>query len=133
MSARNANLAWHYEGLAPSEFQSNGGFYNPAHWRAFAFRRSLALFLLFGWAPLAATLFFLSRMFLHQPIVCLATMFAWLSAAIAAVWWAGEFRCPRCRRRYGAVGHRRGGANLTRGIFDTICSNCKLRKFEGST
>ena len=57
-------------------------------------------------------------------------MFVWLAAAIAAVWWAGEFRCPRCRRRYGALGHKKGDINLTRGIFDKICSNCKLRKFE---
>ena len=57
-------------------------------------------------------------------------MALWLAAAIAAVWWAGEFRCPRCRRRYAALGHRKGDTNLTRGLFDKVCANCKLQKFE---
>jgi len=99
-------------------------------WSAFALRRNLAFFLLFGWAPVCVGLFWLSRLWIHQPIGSLIVMGIWLGCALAAVWWAGEFRCPRCRRRYAAVGHRRGDTNLTRGIFDEVCSNCKLRKFE---
>ena len=99
-------------------------------WSAFALRRNLAFFLLFGWLPICFGLFWLSRLRIHQPVASLIVMAIWLGAAIAAVWWAGEFRCPRCRRRYGALGHRRGDTNLTRGIFDRVCSNCKLRKFE---
>ena len=99
-------------------------------WKAFAVRRNLAFFLLYGWLPVCFGLFWLSRLWIHQPVVCLIVMAVWLAAAVAAVWWAGEFRCPRCRRRYGALGHRRGDTNLTRGIFDKVCSNCKLRKFE---
>jgi hypothetical protein len=53
----------------------------------------------------------------------------WLVAALAAVWWAGQFRCPKCCRRYAALGHRRR-INLSRGLFDKVCSNCKLTKFE---
>jgi hypothetical protein len=57
-------------------------------------------------------------------------MFLWLAAALTAIWWAGEFRCPRCRRRYAALGNARGDTNLTRGIFSKVCTNCKLSKFE---
>jgi hypothetical protein len=99
-------------------------------WKAFAIRRSLALFLLYGLVPVCFGLFALSRFWIHQPIASLAGMAVWLGCATAAVWWAGEFRCPRCRRRYGALGHRKGDTNLTRGIFDKECANCKLRKFE---
>ncbi len=101
-----------------------------AQWRAFALRRYIALFFLFTWIPLSIALFEISRNGWHQPVLSLIVIFAWLAAALAAVWWAGEFRCPRCRRRYGALGHKKGDVNLTRGIFDKVCANCKLRKFE---
>jgi hypothetical protein len=99
-------------------------------WKAFAFRRNLAIFLLSGWIPVCVGLFWWSRLRIHRPVESLIVMAVWLVSAAAAVWWAGEFRCPRCRRRYGSLGHRKSGANLTRGIFDKVCSNCKLRKFE---
>jgi len=99
-------------------------------WRAFAIRRNLALFLLYGWVPACFGLFELSRQWIHRPVECLIGMAIWFVSALAAIWWAGEFRCPRCRRRYGALGHRKGSTNLTRGIFDQECSNCKLTKFE---
>jgi hypothetical protein len=57
-------------------------------------------------------------------------MMVWLMAACLAIWWAGEFRCPRCRRRYGALGSKTGIGVIWRGLFDKICHNCKLRKFE---
>ena len=101
-----------------------------AQWKAFALRRNLALFLLSLWVPVSVALFWVSRLGWHQPLIAVAVMVIWLIAAVAAVYWAGEFRCPRCRRRYGALGHRKGDVNMTRGIFDTVCSNCKLRKFE---
>ncbi len=99
-------------------------------WKAFAVRRNLALFLLYSWLPVSYGLFYYSRHYVHYPIVSVIAMAAWLLAALAAVWWAGEFRCPRCRRRYGALGHRTGDVNITRGIFDKVCANCKLTKFE---
>ena len=99
-------------------------------WAAFAARRRLALFVLYGFLPACFCLFALSRFWIHQPIACLIGMALWLAATIAAVWWAGEFRCPRCRRRYAALGHRKGDTNLTRGLFDKVCANCKLQKFE---
>jgi hypothetical protein len=99
-------------------------------WQAFALRRNGALFLLYLWPAEAFGLFYVSRNYLHQPVLAMGLILVWLAVAFAAVWWAGEFRCPRCRRRYGALGHKRGSTNLTRGIFDAVCSNCKLRKFE---
>jgi hypothetical protein len=99
-------------------------------WKAFAVRRGLALFFLFGFVPVCFGLFALSRFWIHQPIASLVGMAVWLGCLVASVWWAGEFRCPRCRRRYGAVGSRKGDTNLTRGLFDTECANCKLRRFE---
>jgi len=80
--------------------------------------------------PLCIGLFLLSRFSLHIPLTALTIMQAWLLAAIASVWWAGEYGCPRCRRRYAALGQRNQSSNLMRGLFDKICSNCKLRKFE---
>lgn len=101
-----------------------------AQWQAFAVRRYLALFLLYTVLPAWVALFYISRTGWHRPFVALALMLTWLGATLAAIWWAGEFRCPRCRRRYGALGHKKGDVNLTRGIFDKVCANCKLRKFE---
>jgi hypothetical protein len=101
-----------------------------AEWQAFAIRRNLALFLVYGWVPVCYGLFWVSRHYVHRPVASLFAMGFWLACALAAVWWAGEFRCPRCRRRYGALGHRKGDTNLTRGMFDTVCANCKLKKFE---
>jgi hypothetical protein len=99
-------------------------------WQAFALRRNLALFLLLCWPLVVGGLFYLSRHVVHEPVLSLVVMLLWLLAALAAVWWAGEFRCPRCRRRYGALGNKKGSVNLTRGIFDEVCANCKLGKFE---
>ena len=101
-----------------------------AQWRAFAARRNLALFFLYSWIPVSVALFWISRLGLHQPVLCLTIMLLWLVAALTLVYWTGEFRCPRCRRRYGSLGHRKGDVNLTRGIFDKVCANCKLTKFE---
>ncbi len=92
-------------------------------------RHHLALFLLYSWVPVCIGLFLLSRYWIHQPEACLIIMAAWVPAALAATWWAGQFRCPRCRRRYAALGRGRG-VSFTRGLFDKICSNCKLAKFE---
>jgi hypothetical protein len=100
-----------------------------ASWREYAMRRNLALFLLVGWLPFCGGLFLLSRYWLHQPELFLALMVVWLLAAFAAAWWAGEFRCPRCRRRFAALGRGRS-TNITRGLFDKICWNYKLAKFE---
>ena len=99
-------------------------------WKAFAIRRNIALFLLYTWVPLCFGLFWWSRLSIHQPLNSLLLMAIWLSAAVSAIWWAGETRCPRCRRRYGALGSRKGDTNITRGLFDKVCANCKLRKFE---
>ena len=104
--------------------------YYRAQWRAYALRRGLALFFVYAWVPVTVGLFLLSRLSLHEPVLSLVVIFVWLGTALALVYWAGEFRCPRCRRRYGALGHRKGDVNLTRGIFDKVCANCKLRKFE---
>jgi hypothetical protein len=99
-------------------------------WRRFAIRRNFALFFLLTWIPVSVGLFLVSRLGLHMPLLCLTIILLWLCTAVAGVYWAGEFRCPRCRRRYGALGHRKGDTNLTRGIFDKVCANCKLTKFE---
>ena len=112
-----------------SEVQAEVGSNYHAAWKAFAMRRNLSFFLLFGWIPFCVALFYLSRYRLHQPILFMFLMGAWLVAALASVWWAGEFRCPRCRRRYGALGHKKT-MNVTRGLFDKVCANCKLTKFE---
>ncbi len=104
--------------------------YYHAQWRAYAWRSGSAFFFLYTWIPVSIGLFLLSRLAIHQPIACLCMMLLWLAIAVGLVYWAGEFRCPRCRRRYAALGHRKGDMNLTRGIFDKICSNCKLSKFE---
>lgn len=125
MSAQS-KIAWDVDDGSHVETDA----YYHAQWRAYAVRRGLALFFLYTWVPLSVGLFLLSRHVVHLPVISLAVMLVWLVAALGLVYWAGEFRCPRCRRRYGALGHRKGDVNFTRGIFDKICSNCKLRKFE---
>ena len=114
----------------PSLFQLNAGFDYRAQWRAFAFRRGLALSLLYSWIPASIAFFLVSRRRLHQPLLFGSLIWLWLFAALAAVWWAGEFRCPRCQRRYAALGHRKGELSFMRGLFDKVCANCKLTKFE---
>ena len=104
--------------------------YYHSQWQAYGLRHGFALFFMFTFIPVSIGLFLLSRHIIHQPVLCLIVMLVWLASTLGLVYWAGEFRCPRCRRRYGALGHRKGDVNLTRGIFDRICSNCKLRKFE---
>jgi hypothetical protein len=98
-------------------------------WRAYRLRRGAALALLFGWLPFCAGIFLVSRFWIDEPEWSIVAMGVWLAAALAAVWWAGEFRCPRCRRRYGALGMGQH-VDLTRGLFTRICYNCKLAKFE---
>ncbi len=113
------------------DVRGNGGAGSyAAQWRAFAVRRGLALFLLYTWLPGSIVCFEISRHGVHQPLLFGGLIVLWLVFALAAVWWAGEFRCPRCRRRYAALGHRKGDTNFTRGLFDKVCSNCKLSKFE---
>jgi hypothetical protein len=124
-----------YTGVQPAWQQGDSSAAEPEvdyhrAWKAFALRRNSALFLLYSWLPVCYGLFYYSRHSVHRPGAALGAMTVWLVAALAAVWWAGEFRCPRCRRRYGALGHRSGDTNMTRGIFDKVCANCKLTKFE---
>jgi hypothetical protein len=101
-----------------------------AAWKAYALRKNLALALLYSWPLISFGIFYLSRHYLHHPLASMAAISLWFAAALAAVYWQGEFRCPRCLRRYGALGHRKGDTNMTRGLFDKECANCKLRKFE---
>lgn len=101
-----------------------------AAWTRYGRRRALAIFMVFGCVPVVVGMFLLSRLVIHLPVLSLMVMAAWLAGTVAAVWWAGEFRCPRCRRRFGAQGSNKGVVTLWRGIFDKICGNCKIRKFE---
>ena len=126
MARTDDGLAWH----AGDETKAGPEVDYHAQWRAFAIRRTTALFFLFTWVPFSIAMFEISRHGWHRPILSLILILSWLAIALGAVWWAGEFRCPRCRRRYGALGHKKGDVNLTRGLFDTVCANCKLRKFE---
>ena len=109
------------------QVESDEGY--PAKWRQYARRQNLAFFLLFGWVPACVALFWASRNEFHMPVLALSLMVVWLLAALGAVYWAGEFRCPRCRRRFGALGNKKTH-NVTRGLFDKVCNNCRLRKFE---
>ncbi len=119
--------AVHEDGWAPVE---TGDRNYHRLWLVYKLRRLTALALLFGWVPVTYALFYYSRHYWHTPFLSLSAILVWLVAGVSAVWWQGEFRCPRCRRRYGALGNRKGDTNYTRGLFDTICANCKLRKFE---
>ena len=101
-------------------------------WRVYAWRRVVARFFVSASVPVCLAAFLLSRLWLHVPSVTVAVTLLWLAATYVAVWWAGEFRCPRCRRRFGALGSRKGLGVMWRGLFDKVCYNCKLRKFENS-
>ena len=99
-------------------------------WKAYARRRALALFLLFGMLPFAVAAYFFAQYRLGQPLLSLVAILLWAGLTFFAVWWAGEFRCPRCLRRFGALGSKAGPSTLWRGLFDKVCSNCKLRRWE---
>jgi hypothetical protein len=101
----------------------------PAQWRQYRLRRTLALASLMAWPAVCIGLFLLSRVRFHMPLLALVLMFAWLALTAGFIYWAGEFRCPRCCRRFGAQGNRRSH-NYTRGLFDRACSNCRLRRYE---
>ncbi len=111
-------------GISP---QSEPGF--DGRWKAYAFRRNLAAVLACSWPMGCVALFVRWRSIPHDLPLGLVVMFTWLAFAVLAVWWAGQFRCPRCYRRFGALGNKKS-INLTRGFFDSVCSNCKLAKFE---
>lgn len=97
--------------------------------RQFAQRYYVALFFLYGCPPAWLGLFLLSRFWFQEPATALVLMVVWMVATMGSVWWAGEFRCPRCCRRYGALGHGQH-FKVTRILFDKTCSNCKLLKFQ---
>jgi hypothetical protein len=109
---------------------------NPAgyepQWRAYRRRRRIALFLLYGWAPFCVLAFVLGGAWLQEDLLSLVPMGLWFLAMAAAIEWAGEFRCPRCWRRFGALGAKGFVAMWSGGLFDDICPNCKLRKFTES-
>lgn len=117
-------------GMSDSQVAAESGHDYKRKWKAFRLRRTLALTLLFGGLPFCGALFLFSGYWFHEPMASITLMVVWLCGLVAAVWWAGDFRCPRCRRRYAALGHGGRGINLTRGLFDRICSNCRLTKFE---
>ncbi|WP_162536310.1 hypothetical protein [Granulicella sp. WH15] len=94
-------------------------------WRSYRLRRSLALFFLYGLLPFCVA----AALLLSPVLVAGLVMLLWLGAAGAAIWWSGEFRCPRCWRRFGALGSKKKLEMWSGGLFDEICHNCKLRKF----
>ena len=98
-------------------------------WRDYGRRRGLALALVYGWVPASGAAYLWASARLHEPLLCLPPMLVWWGLMGAAVWWAGEFRCPRCRRRYAASGAKKGLGVVWRGLFEPVCGNCKLRKF----
>ncbi len=96
-----------------------------SQWRSYRLRRALALFFLYGLVP-----FGVAAVLLPSPALMAGlAVLLWLAAAGAAIWWAGQFRCPRCWRRFGALGSRKKLEMWSGGLFDEICHNCKLRKF----
>lgn len=99
-------------------------------WRDYARRRFLARTLLFLWIPVVAGGFIASRFFLHVPLQMVSLMLVWTAATVAAIVAAGRFRCPRCRRRVGSLGRDAGPRVLWRGLFDKVCPNCYLHRFE---
>ena len=101
-------------------------------WRVYAIRRTLALLLLYAFLPFCFAAFYLSRQYVHQPVLSVSLMALWGAGMCTTIWWSGEYRCPRCRRRYGALGWHKGLGRIWCGLFDSTCSNCKLRKFEQS-
>lgn len=99
-------------------------------WKAYALRRNLALSLLYGCIPVCCVLYVVLGVWLHQPLLSTALGLAWLVALLAALWWAGDFRCPRCKRRFAALGRGDKWLDLSWGLFDKTCSNCTLARFE---
>ncbi len=98
-------------------------------WQDYGRRRVLALALLFLWAPVTVAAFIVSRYRYHVPLQMVGLILFWGLATVGAIMWAGDFRCPRCRRRVGSLGRDHGPRVLWRGLFDKVCPNCHLHRF----
>jgi len=103
-----------------------------SQWESYRQRRRLALVLLYGLVPCWIISFAVLDDVLHREMLALLLEIGWTIAAGASLWWAGQFRCPRCCRRFGALGSKGFPGRLFFGVFDDICNNCKLRKFTES-
>ena len=96
--------------------------------RTYFIRRRITFALIIGFAPFAALAYVLAPNFrwvvlASVPVVGLWGCFAWW-----AIWWTGQFRCPRCRRRYGSLASRAFLVKWSRGLFEDVCPNCRLAK-----
>lgn len=99
-------------------------------WKAYAGRRNLGLFFLYGAIPFSVAAYLVSQLWLNEVLIGMALILVWWAVMCVAIWWAGEFRCPRCYRRFGALGSNKGLSTFWRGLFDKVCANCKLRRWE---
>ena len=99
-----------------------------SQWESYRQRRRLALVLLYGLVPCWIISFVVLDDLFHLEVLPLLLTAVWSAGACASFWWAGQFRCPRCCRRFGALGSKGFLGGLFFGVFDDICHNCKLRK-----
>ena len=103
-----------------------------AQWASYRRRRNLALILIYGLVPCWVISLAVVGEVMHFEILSVLLPAGWSAAAGASLWWAGQFRCPRCSRRFGALGSKGFLGRLSFGVFDDICHNCRLRKFTES-
>lgn len=100
-----------------------------AQWASYRRRRNLALVLLYSLVPCWIISLSVVGEIAHFEILSVLLAGVWTAATAASLWWAGQFRCPRCSRRFGALGSKGFFGRLSCGVFDDICNNCRLRKF----
>ncbi len=103
-----------------------------SQWASYRHRRNVAFVLLFGFVPCWILCFTLLSEVFHFPELAILLAVAWTAGTGASLWWTGQSRCPRCWRRFGALGSKGQLDRLSFGLFDETCNNCKLRKFAES-
>jgi hypothetical protein len=96
--------------------------------RRYLLRRRITLTLIYGFAPFCAGVYLLAPSFRWLVLVSIPLAGLWACVAWWAIWWSGQFRCPKCRRRYGSLASRAFLVRWSHGLFEEVCPNCRLAK-----
>ena len=96
--------------------------------RSHRFRRIVTLCVVYSFLPVCALLYFTVDNHIYLFLGVLPAMGLWGFLAYSSIWWTGQFRCPRCKRRFGSLGSRGSFVKWTHGLFEDVCPNCKLPK-----
>jgi hypothetical protein len=93
-------------------------------WREYRRLQRLALGLWLGWIPFGAVVFALTSSF-RPEILTVGLLSAWMAVFVIAGMREGNFRCPRCGRKFFSKKWYHNG-------WASRCLHCQLPKWAGS-